>query len=408
MNKKTKKKVIIVGAGPAGLFCAYLLLKKGHQVEVYDQSTGPAKKFLIAGNGGLNLTHSEDLKSFSGRYGKDEKLFYELIQEFSPEDLRSFCEDLGVETFVGTSGRVFPKNLKAAQILLSWLKALKSDPNFGLYLKHSLIGIDAGAKELELTFKNPDTQIKVAGERVILAMGGASWKKTGSDGKWKPLLEKLRVEVKEFKPMNCGFERPWSKHFVESIERAPLKNVEISFQDKSVRGEIMLTEFGIEGGGIYALSNHIRDGIEQDGSAKIFLDLKPDLTQEDVLKKISKRKPKDSFSNHLRKALGFTKVENTLLKELTSIEEYQNHARLAETIKKLEVELFKTRPIDEAISTSGGVAFHELDEWFQLKAIPGLYIAGEMLNFEAPTGGYLLQGCFSSAYRVVSGIGEAD
>ncbi|MEX1099373.1 MAG: NAD(P)/FAD-dependent oxidoreductase, partial [Bacteriovoracaceae bacterium] len=237
-----QKRVVVVGAGPAGLFCSYLLLKKNFHVDLYDHSSGVGKKFLIAGNGGLNLTHSEDLKSFAARYGKDEQIFSELLKEFGPDDLRVFCSELGVDTFVGSSGRVFPQKLKAAQILLNWIKVLKENPNFKLYLKHSLVDI---TKNKELVFKNPETKVAISADKVILALGGTSWKKTGSDGEWKTLLDKFGVGTVAFRPMNCGFERPWSEHFINTVGRAPLKNVEVFFKDKSSRGEVMMTPYGL-------------------------------------------------------------------------------------------------------------------------------------------------------------------
>ena len=396
-----KEKVVIVGAGPAGLFCAFLLLRHGFEVELYDQSSGPGKKFLVAGNGGLNLTHSEVLSSFSKRYGKDSEFFAELIQDYSPGDLRDFCASIGVETFIGSSGRVFPTKLKAAQMLLNWVKELKSHEGFSLYLKHRLVDF---RPPNQLVFQSPDGEKIVHSAKTLLALGGASWKKTGSDGRWVSLLDKLGIEIAPLKPMNCGFDRQWSKAFLEVVDHSPLKNVAIRFGERSVRGEIMLTPFGVEGGAIYALSNLIRDEIERSGQAQIELDLKPDLSSEKICSKLKDRKTKDSMSNHLRKALGLGKSANTLLKELVSKEEYQDCSLLAERIKSLKISLHAPRPIDEAISTSGGVKFSELDRDLQSRKFPGLYIVGEMLDFEAPTGGYLLQGCFSTAYRAVSRI----
>ncbi|MBC75891.1 MAG: aminoacetone oxidase family FAD-binding enzyme [Halobacteriovoraceae bacterium] len=391
------EKVIIVGGGPAGLFCAFKLLERGYSVELYEQTTAVGKKFLVAGNGGLNLTHSEDLEPFSKRYGQCSRLFYELLQEFGPKDLRSFFSELGVETFVGTSGRVFPKNIKASEILKRWVDKLKADKNFKLFARHSLIEI----REEQLIFKSKGELIEVPFEKAILGLGGASWKRTGSDGKWKQLLEKLGVEIKEFLPMNCGFETKWSTFFIESVDRAPLKNVGISFQNHRLRGELMLTPFGLEGGGIYAISNFIREEILLNGSAEIHLDLKPDLDLDEVKKRLIKRGKKTSMSNHLRKSLGISKNHNILLKELVAKEDYNNPEQLALNIKSLKVVLQTTRPIEEAISTSGGVALSEVNANFQLKKLPGVYVIGEMLDFEAPTGGYLLQASFSTAWRAL-------
>ncbi|RLA61286.1 MAG: aminoacetone oxidase family FAD-binding enzyme [Epsilonproteobacteria bacterium] len=391
-------KVTIVGAGPAGLFCAYQLLKKGYAVDLYDQSSGVGKKFLIAGDGGLNLTHSEDIEIFSTRYGKDEAFFKKLLTDFSPQDLRDWCEQLEVKTFVGTSGRVFPSNLKAAEILLNWLKVLKSYSEFNLFLKHKLVGITA---DKILSFAG---DIKVQADTVIFALGGASWEKTGSDGKWKEFFETLGIELKPFLPMNCGFERPWSEHFIKKVDRTPLKNILIKVKNRKIRGEVMLTPFGVEGGGIYTVSNVIRDFILEQGKCFIHLDLKPDWTKEVIIQKIKSKKGKESFSNHLRKTLKVDKAMIVLLRELTDASKFENPEYLAEQIKNLKVELFGIRPISEAISTSGGVSFSGLTDDLEVKAIPGMYVVGEMLDFEAPTGGYLLQGCFSTAWRVVEAI----
>ncbi|MBK24730.1 MAG: aminoacetone oxidase family FAD-binding enzyme [Halobacteriovorax sp.] len=388
------EKIIIIGGGPAGLFAAYKLLKKGKAVALYDHSSGLGKKFLVAGNGGLNLTHSEELKVFASRYGKDEELFLELINEFTPDDLRAFCSELGVETFVGSSGRVFPKKLKAAEILLNWTKILKENENFSLFLNHSLISIN---QNKELSFKNEGKEVLVHGDKIIMALGGGSWKKTGSDGAWVSMFENLGIKVNALLPMNCGFEKKWSEYFIKNVDRYPLKNIALRFKDQIIKGEAMLTPFGIEGGGVYALSNKIRDELLKKGRANLFLDLKPDLTAEQIEAKLADKKAKTSLSNHLRKSIGIEKEQFILLKEISSTEPDKN-------IKSLKLELTGIRPIDEAISTSGGVCFSELTNFFELKKIPGVYIAGEMLDFEAPTGGYLLQACFSTANRIVESI----
>ena len=393
--------IAIVGAGPSGLFCAEQLLKEGYPVDLFDQSSGIGKKFLIAGNGGLNLTHSEEFTIFKSRYGKDENIFQNLLKEFSPTDLRNWCEELGVETFIGTSGRIFPKGLKAADILLKWIAKLKSYSGFKMYLNHRLIDIK---KNKSMIFKSLDTEFKIQAEIIILCLGGASWSKTGSDGQWAKLLTNMGVKLNKFLPMNCGFEREWSLFFQEKLDRFPLKNIKITLNEHSIRSELMLTAFGVEGSGIYALSSFIRDQILSEGKATISIDLRPDMEIKKIIEKLKCRKKKMTLSNHLRKSIGIDKSEFILLKEILKTDELENIEVLAKKIKNLEIDLLNTRPIDEAISTSGGVLFSELTPYLELKSVPGIYFAGEMLDFEAPTGGYLIQASFSSAFAVVKGI----
>jgi uncharacterized flavoprotein (TIGR03862 family) len=401
VKAKNPKKVIVIGAGPGGLFCAYHLLKMGFQVDMYDQMSGVGKKFLVSGVGGLNLTHSEEPQQFCSRYGDQKKRFEKLLEDFSPSDLRDWCRELEVETFIGSSGRVFPKKMNAVEMLNNWMSKLKSFEGFQLFLNHRLIDI---LEDKTLVFENKS--VESTDQSIILSLGGASWEKTGSDGKWRQFLEKRGVLVKPFRPMNCGFETPWTNHFISKIGHSPIKNIAVRFQGHTIAGEVMLTPFGVEGGAIYACSNLIRNQIEKEQKAVIEVDLKPHLSCEEILVRLKKKKNKTSMSNHLRKSINLDSSSILLLRELVPKEKMHDFQYLASKIKSLEIPLLKTRPLSEAISTSGGVCFTGLTDNFELSSLPGVYIVGEMLDFEAPTGGYLLQGTFSTAWRVIKSFAQ--
>ena len=398
-----KNKVVIIGAGPGGMFSAYLLLKQGYSVDLYDQSSGVGKKFLVAGKGGLNLTHSEKIEKFASRYGKDKYLFAKLLQEFPPSDLLDWCNEIGVETFIGTSGRLFPKNLTASEILTKLMSVLNANKRFNLYLEHRLLKIN-NDKTFIIQKIVDKTISTIHSDNIIFSLGGASWKKTGSDGKWKKYFDDLGIKVHSFMPMNCGFERTWSEYFIKKVDRHPLKNIKIIFDKRSEMGEVMLTPFGIEGSGVYAVSYLIRDEICSQGSAHLYLDLRPSIKLDELIQKIRNKSKKITLSNHLRKSINIDKKIFILLKEILDDDSLNCPEKLAMSIKKLDIELFSPRPIDEAISTSGGICFSELNDSLELKKIPGMYVIGEMLNFEAPTGGYLLQGCFATAFAAVTSI----
>ena len=399
MHNSSTTHINIIGAGPSGLFCSDLLLKAGYKVSLYDQMSGVGKKFLVAGNGGLNLTHSEEVESFSSRYGENKKLFKELLQEFSNSDLRKWCEELGVETFIGSSGRVFPKEMKAAQLLSKWVKRLKDNPNFSLHLKTKWIGFDY---EDNLIFHN-EKEFLIDKDIAIFSLGGASWKKTGSDGSWSEHFIRNNIPLKPFSAMNCGFECGWSDFFKKSFDVFPIKNIKVSINNFTSRGEIMITEYGIEGGAVYAISREIQKLLIL-GSVSIELDLFPDLSEDDIYKRLNKNKGKISTSNHLRKVLKISSNVNTLIRESLSKDVYTDFEKLSNALKKLPLSIIKARPIDEAISTRGGVLLSEVNRGFELKKSEGTYIGGEMLDWDAPTGGYLLQGCFSIANRIVESI----
>ncbi len=395
--KHNDKHITIFGAGPAGLFCAYQLVKKGLKVSLYDHQGGVGKKFLVAGHGGLNLTHSENIEAFSKRYGKSHLLFEDYLSQFSPQDLRDWCHELGVETFVGSSGRVFPVSMKSAEILFIWLDYLKKSPLFEIHLKHKLMDIDF--KNLKAHIQTADEKIlEISSDIFVFALGGASWKKTGSDGSWTEIFKEHHITCLPFEPMNCGFEKEWSSYFKEKIDRYPLKNIALSIDSQKVLGEMMLTPYGIEGTSVYALSRTIREEIKKNKQATVLLDLCPHWNEEKVYKQLQLRKKKVSKSAYLNKAFKFSKQVNILLKEVLNADQYEDDLILAKNIKALPICVDSIRPIDEAISTSGGVSWEEVDRNLQLKKYPHHYIIGEMLDFDAPTGGYLLQGAFSTAY----------
>lgn len=392
-----KKHIDIIGAGPSGLFAAYLLLEKGHRVDLYDHSSGVGKKFLVAGNGGLNLTHSDSLEYFSKKYTKHQDLFGQLLVDFSPSDLRDFCAKLGVETFVGTSGRVFPKELNAATMLRNWMNLLKSYDQFNIHLNHQLTDIkpfDSGTV-IHMTDLKSNICKEIQCNYLMLGLGGGSWKKTGSDGRWSSIVRKLGIKVSDFYAYNCGYEITWGDKFKNKVEYSYLKNVAIN----NDVGEVMITPYGIEGSLIYANSKKIQDEISAKGFSKISIDLRPKHSIDSLLIKLGSARIKDSRKNQLRKCLKIKDTEYMLLMEILSKEEIKNNQVVAQVIKRLELHLEVARPIDEAISTGGGVDLSEVSEDFESKKIKGLYFLGEMLNWDAPTGGYLLQGCFSIANR---------
>lgn len=404
------RKVTIIGAGPAGLFCAYHLLEQGLEqdqnieVHLYDQMSSVGRKFLVAGKSGLNLTHSCELDAFSKKYGKDQKVFRALLAKYSAQDVREWAKKLGVQTFVGTSGRVFPSEMKAAKMLLNWQKHLKKFSNFHLHLNHRLIDFTQNNDTTTCRFECDGKEFSTTSDVLVLSMGGGSWKVTGSDGKWMQLMEQLKIQTFPLVGANCGYETHWSEAFIQKVDRSPLKNIQLQINDEVSRGELMLTPFGVEGTAIYNLSHKINEQLCNDSKAIISIDLKPDLTLDQVLERVRNKRPKHSLSNHLRKALRFSPAMNMLLRELTDKESFGDVQKLSHSIKNLYLTLERARPMDEAISTSGGVSMQEINSKLELKKFPGVYIIGEMLDFHAPTGGYLLQACFSSAYHVATEI----
>jgi len=398
--------VAIIGAGPAGLMAAEIAAAAGLRVVVFDHTPSPARKLLLAGRGGLNLTHSEPVDRFLPRYGAAEPLFRRLLAGFSPDDLRGWAAGLGIETFVGSSGRVFPVQMKASTLVRAWLRRLDG-LGVTLHSRHRWTGWDeAGA----LTFRRGEETVTVAPRATLLALGGASWPRTGSDGGWVPLLEGLGVEVAPLVPSNMGFEVPWSDHLRDRFAGQPVKSVGLSAIDRSgagrrLKGEFVITETGIEGGAVYALSAPLRDAIAAEGWATLTLDLLPDMAEAELVRRL-RRRGAESLSTFLKKSLSLTGPRAALLREFAPAADLADPVALARQIKGLSMVLTGVRPIERAISTAGGVRLSELDERSMLPRRPGLFLAGEMLDWEAPTGGYLLQGCFAMGMAAGKGMVE--
>ncbi|MCK5154062.1 MAG: TIGR03862 family flavoprotein [Spirochaetales bacterium] len=394
------KNVIVIGAGPTGLFASSLLLKEGFSVDLYDQKTEAGRKLLLAGKSGLNLTNNLALDSFITAYGCRQKQMKPSLTHFSQTDLRLWLNNLGVKTFVGSSGAVFPISKGAKELLSLWMKSLNSNEYFKFHPGHRLVQLEKDY----IYFKTDNNVLKLKAPLLVMGLGGASYPTTGSDGTWHKILKDMDITIKPFKPMNCGFECSWSSFFKQKVNRLPLKNIKLTFQDQSIRGEFMITPYGIEGGPVYRLSREFRTEIEKNNKAIVFIDLSPDLTKGEILHRINRSPGKNSLSNHLRKQVNLSTIKISLLRELTEKSTFKDFTLLAQTIKQLPLILKSPRPIEEAISSSGGVSFNELDDYFMLKKNPGWFTAGEMVDWDAPTGGYLLQGCFSTAFRVVEGI----
>ncbi len=385
---------------------AETLAREGVSVTVYDRMPSPGRKLLLAGRGGLNLTHSEDFERFLSRYGEAAPRLRAAIEAFPPAALRAWCEALGQETFVGTSGRVFPKAMKASPLLRAWLKRLAAmDVTFKL--RHRWAGWDADGA---LLFETPDGPARAAADATILALGGASWPRLGPDGQWTALFAAKGVAVAPLKPSNCGFAANFSELFRDRFEGQPLKGIELHFAGASVRGEAVITRTGLEGGAVYALSPFLRDAIERSGEAVLGIDLRPGLTVVELENALSKPRGKQSASNFLRKAIKLSPAASALLQEAARGRGVPLAAldakALAALIKRVPVCLTATAPIERAISTAGGVAFEEIDGRFMLRRVPGVFVAGEMLDWEAPTGGYLLQACFSTGAAAARGAIE--
>ncbi len=380
-------KVNIVGAGPGGIICALFLVENGVEVSLFERSTAMCRKFLIAGSSGLNITHSLEIDEFYKVYDKSDFL-YPIIKNFKNRDLLDWLEEFDVTTFVGTSGRVYPKEMNAAAILKKWKDRLTSFSNFTFYPEHHFIDFENN----QLTFESPEGLVSYEADYSVLSLGGSSWSKTGSDGKWVEFIKRKNVAISDIYPINCGLNYKWRESLVE---RLPIKNIIISYENNSLRGEVLLTEYGLEGSGLYAHSVKMLRDLYVNGEVQIFFDLLPDYELKRVVELLKVDRKKMSYTNFLRKRLGLSKEKIKLLNLLTNKSDLEDKDSLASLIKQLPLKIYSSRPIDEAISTGGGISLSELNDNLSLKKYPNIYVMGEMLDWSAPTGGFLLQAVFS-------------
>lgn len=396
--------IAIIGCGPAGLMAAEVLSARGHPVHCFDAMPSAGRKFLMAGKSGLNLTHAEPLPDFIKRYGSATPRLQAALEALPPEALRTWAAELGISTFVGSSSRVFPEGMKAAPLLRAWLHRLRQQ-GVRFHMRHRWTGWNSWQKQ-DLCFDTPSGPVSFAPAATLLALGGASWPRLGSDGRWAPLLAERGIALAPFRPANCGFVVDWSEHFRERFAGEPVKSVCASAPGFAPRqGEFVISTTGVEGSLIYALSAPLRDALEQHGQATITLDLAPGKSLERLQTELSRPRGRDSLANHLRRQCGLTGVKAALLRECLPPEALQNPAQLAAAIKDLPLPVAATAPMEEAISTAGGIALPELDEDFMVRRQPGLFCAGEMLDWEAPTGGYLLTACLATGHQ--AGLGMA-
>ncbi len=389
----------MIGGGPAGLMAAEILSQAFVKVHLFDTMPSVGRKFLMAGKGGMNITHSEPFEIFQSRYGSSRAHIEPWLKAFTPEMLREWLQGLGIGTFIGSSGRVFPNDMKAAPLLRAWLHRLRQ-AGVSFHMRHNWLGWTGENKD-RLHFDTPDGIRTVTAEATVLALGGGSWTHLGSTGSWMPLLTQRGVAVAPLRPSNCGFNVCWGGYFQQRFAGQPVKSVQVTFTDIdgnaiARRGEMMVTTTGVEGGLIYALSSLLRENIAQKGSTQILLDLMPDKDHTFLMDRLSQARGKNSLATFLRKRIGIAGVKAGLLREIASAEDFSEPLGLAHLIKALPIKLLAPRPLDEAISSAGGVTFETLDGHLMCRTIPGVFCAGEMLDWEAPTGGYLLTACFAS------------
>jgi uncharacterized flavoprotein (TIGR03862 family) len=398
------KSIAIIGGGPAGLMAAEAAVGAGVTVDVYDAMPSAGRKFLLAGKGGLNLTHAEPLDSFLSRYGARRERIAPLLKAFGPDALRAWAKELGAETFVGSSGRVFPAGMKAAPLLRAWLQRLRA-AGACFHPRHRWLGWNGDGA---LRFATRQGERAVKADAVVLALGGGSWPQLGSDGAWLPLLAARSVAVAPLRPANCGFDVAWSEHFRKRFAGTPVKPAIASLAGREggafrLEGEFVVTENGVEGGLIYTLSAPLRDEIAATGAATLHLDLAPGWDLARLMHELSRPRGRRSLSSHIQSRTGLKGVKVGLLRELIPGADFSDSGRLAAAIKALPLKLVAARPLAEAISSAGGVPLEALDQNLMIRALPGIFCAGEMLDWEAPTGGYLLTACFATGRAAGAG-----
>ena len=398
----TNKSVAVIGGGPAGLMAAEVISQAGIKVNLYDAMPSVGRKFLMAGKGGLNLTHSDHYDVFLSRYGNHKEFIKPMLDNFDANALREWVHQLGITTFVGSSGRIFPAEMKAAPLLRAWLHQLRHG-GVSFHVRHEWQGWSKTNPQA-LCFQSPKGEHEVVTDAVVLALGGGSWPKLGSTGTWTKLLEDRGIQVNSLLPANCGFDAAWSEHFRTRFAGQPLKSVVATFDEFVQQGDCVITATGIEGGLIYALSAALRDEITKNGTATLSLDLMPDKSLASLIEKFSQPRGKQSLANHLRKRLGIEGVKAGLLREVLTAEDINDPIKLCSVIKALPIKLISPRPIEEAISSAGGVSFAAVDGRLMLDKLPGVFCAGEMLDWEAPTGGYLLTACYASGKMAGEGV----
>lgn len=393
MNTPTHTvRAAIIGGGPAGLMAAEALCAQGIAVDLFDAMPSLGRKFLMAGKSGLNLTHAEPFDDFVAKFGPSRTQLDPILHGFPPGTVQAWAQGLGIETFVGTTRRVFPKDFKAAPLLRAWLRRLRAS-GLTVHARHRWTG---WTEDGRLAFDTPDGQATVTAEATILALGGASWPKLGSDAAWVPWLEQKGVQLSPLKPANCGFDVDWSPHFIEKFEGQPIKNARITFAGQTASGEFTITKTGVEGGPVYDLSSKLLGALDSKGATTVTIDLIADRSVENILERLNHPRGKKSMATHLKRTLHLSGAKAGLLREGTTKGTFDDLARLAAAIKSLPLNMLRPRPIAEAISSAGGIKWSQMDAGLQLKDLPGVYACGEMIDWTAPTGGYLLSACMAT------------